>query len=404
MIKFGGEFLHVQTKINDLNATIGRMNFENRFTEPGGGRSAARAAVAAGADQLHRHGPGAGHAVLLHPGRLPDHAAADVEPRRALRVRDAAAREGRTTSPTSILRPGTMVFARDGDTFDRALIHPDRNNFAPRLGFAYTPAPRWVVRGGYGVFYTHTVRQGREGMLGFNPPYLVDNLLQTSVTGAAAVASAAPFRLVNGYPSGLLDPNSLAPTVQRRAQDPEPAHAVHPAVQRRRSVRADAEPAARCRVCRQQGNGTARLPQPESARGHPERERIAIGGRAAVSGVRRHPVDGESRLLRLQLAADAPGEAVVRRADGDRQLHVGPGDHRCARSHLDQRRRRRRRHRHVPRAAGQLQPRRRARAGRVRHRAPLRRQLRLGAAVRPRTPIRQRLEPRRWTCCWAAGS
>ena len=31
-IKFGGEFLHVETKINDLNATIGRMNFENRFT------------------------------------------------------------------------------------------------------------------------------------------------------------------------------------------------------------------------------------------------------------------------------------------------------------------------------------------------------------------------------------
>ena len=39
------------------------------------------------------------------------------------------------------------------------------------------------------------------------------------MTGAAAIASAAPFRLVNGYPSGLLDPNSLAPTVARRAQD-----------------------------------------------------------------------------------------------------------------------------------------------------------------------------------------
>ena len=104
--------------------------------------------------------------------------------------------------------------------FERALIHPDRNNFAPRVGFAYSPTPRWVVRGGYGIFYTHTVRQGREGMLGFNPPYLVDNLLQTSVSGAAAVASAAPFRLVNGYPSGLLDSNTLAPTVMRRAQDP----------------------------------------------------------------------------------------------------------------------------------------------------------------------------------------
>ena len=59
------------------------------------------------------------------------------------------------------------------------------------------------------MFYTHTVRQGREGLLGFNPPYLVDNLLQTGVTGAAAVASAAPFRLVDGYPSGLLDPTTL---------------------------------------------------------------------------------------------------------------------------------------------------------------------------------------------------
>jgi hypothetical protein len=115
---------------------------------------------------------------------------------------------------------GTMFFATDGDTFERALIQPDRNNWAPRVGFAYTPAPRWVVRGGYGVFYTHTVRQGREGMLGFNPPYLVDNLLQTSATGAAAVVSAAPFRLVNGYPNGLLDPTSLSTTVLRRAQDP----------------------------------------------------------------------------------------------------------------------------------------------------------------------------------------
>ncbi|HEX4948492.1 MAG TPA: hypothetical protein VFZ34_17595, partial [Blastocatellia bacterium] len=64
------------------------------------------------------------------------------------------------------------------------------------------------------------VRQGREGLLGFNPPFLVDNLLQTNVSGAAAIATAAPFRLVNGYPNGLLDPTSLAPTIGRRAQDP----------------------------------------------------------------------------------------------------------------------------------------------------------------------------------------
>ena len=32
LFKFGAEFLHVQTEINDLNATIGRMNFEDRVS------------------------------------------------------------------------------------------------------------------------------------------------------------------------------------------------------------------------------------------------------------------------------------------------------------------------------------------------------------------------------------
>jgi outer membrane receptor protein involved in Fe transport len=31
---------------------------------------------------------------------------------------------------------------------------PDRNNFGPRLGMAWTPAPGWVLRGGYGLYYS----------------------------------------------------------------------------------------------------------------------------------------------------------------------------------------------------------------------------------------------------------
>src|SRR5437867_10562281 len=114
---------------------------------------------------------------------------------------------------------GTMLFAKNGGIFERALIHPDRNNWAPRFGFAYSPASRWVVRGAYGIFYTHTVRQGREGLLGFNPPFLDDDLRNTSVTGSGAVASAAVFQLNDGYPAGLLDPKSLVHTYQRRPQD-----------------------------------------------------------------------------------------------------------------------------------------------------------------------------------------
>jgi hypothetical protein len=33
-------------------------------------------------------------------------------------------------------------------------IHRDKNNFGPRLGFAYSPDARTVVRAGYGVYYT----------------------------------------------------------------------------------------------------------------------------------------------------------------------------------------------------------------------------------------------------------
>ena len=37
-----------------------------------------------------------------------------------------------------------MVLARDGSLDDRALVDPDRNNFGPRLGFAYTMTPKTV--------------------------------------------------------------------------------------------------------------------------------------------------------------------------------------------------------------------------------------------------------------------
>ena len=217
-LKFGGEFLHVQTRINDLNATIGRMNFENRFTNRAVGDLllGLPSQLALTSYTVMDQGQDMQFYFLQDDYRITPKLTANV----GLRYEYATPPRERDNQFANFdPATGTMIFATDGDTFERALIHPDRNNFAPRIGFAYQPASRWVARGGYGVFYTHTVRQGREGLLGFNPPYLVDNLLQTGVTGAAAVASAAPFRLVDGYPSGLLDPTTLSPTISRRAQD-----------------------------------------------------------------------------------------------------------------------------------------------------------------------------------------
>ena len=61
--------------------------------------------------------------------------------RPALRVRDAVGRSRTTSCRTSIRRRKTMVMAKDGSLEDRSTIKPDRNNFGPRLGLAYTLTP-----------------------------------------------------------------------------------------------------------------------------------------------------------------------------------------------------------------------------------------------------------------------
>jgi hypothetical protein len=47
----------------------------------------------------------------------------------------------------------TAVAASAKARNNHTLKGQDWNNVAPRLGFAWTPTPRWVVRGGYGVFF-----------------------------------------------------------------------------------------------------------------------------------------------------------------------------------------------------------------------------------------------------------
>jgi hypothetical protein len=217
--KFGTEYLHVETKINDLNATIGRMNFEDRFS----GRAVGDLLLGLPSQLALTSFTVMNQSQDMYFFFFQDDY--KITPKLTLnfglRYEYATPpREADNQFANFDPATGTMIFAKDGGIFERALIHPDRNNFAPRAGFAYSPTSRVVIRGAYGIFYSHTVRQGREGLLGFNPPFLVDNLLQSSASGAAAVASAAPFRLVNGYPTGLLDPTSLAPTIGRRAQDP----------------------------------------------------------------------------------------------------------------------------------------------------------------------------------------
>jgi hypothetical protein len=56
--------------------------------------------------------------------------------------------------------PGVVRFA-GVDGWPSASYEPDWNNFGPRFGFAWRPggSAKWVLRGGYGIFYEHPFDQ-----------------------------------------------------------------------------------------------------------------------------------------------------------------------------------------------------------------------------------------------------
>jgi hypothetical protein len=66
------------------------------------------------------------------------------------------------------------------------IFKPDRNNFAPRFGFAYQPLSGTVVRGGFGVFYDQI---NMNPFLDFRPPISAADGLEDNPAGPHAVDS-----------------------------------------------------------------------------------------------------------------------------------------------------------------------------------------------------------------------
>ncbi len=77
-----------------------------------------------------------------------------------------------------------------------------------------------VVRAGYGIFYNHSNRQGREGLLGFNFPFIIQG--DTNISGSNNLKAANAFmRLQTGIPAGFVDATKVSvPSLARKAQDP----------------------------------------------------------------------------------------------------------------------------------------------------------------------------------------
>lgn len=111
---------------------------------------------------------------------------------------------------------GEVVLARDsGSVYDRTLIHPDRNDFAPRVGAVWSATPTLVFRGGYGLFYQQMDRYGSESQMGLNLPQLVD-----AAISANTPTDAPAFTFAQGFTPLNADTVNRS-IVQWRVQDPD---------------------------------------------------------------------------------------------------------------------------------------------------------------------------------------
>lgn len=99
-----------------------------------------------------------------------------------------------------VVQVGTNGVTRSG-------LQPDRNNFAPRLGLAWTPGRNLVIRSGYGIYYDAGMFVVNSAQY-FNPPQF--NLRVFFPTSAGLLTLQDPFPSGGGFtpPPSL---NTLSP-------------------------------------------------------------------------------------------------------------------------------------------------------------------------------------------------
>jgi hypothetical protein len=108
----------------------------------------------------------------------------------------------------SILDPSTGRIVNVGSNgIPRAGIRTDYHSLAPRVGFAWTPAPNWVVRGGYGVYFDSGMLVVNSSLY-FNPPYFSVRTYFPTQTSLLTLSNPFPS---GGGVAAPPSPNTLSP-------------------------------------------------------------------------------------------------------------------------------------------------------------------------------------------------
>jgi hypothetical protein len=222
-LKTGYEFQHIATEVQDVNPLYGRDAYTGQFSRPAGAASSnlynladfmfglraqyalSNILIANLRQQMH-------FAYLQDDLRMNDTLTINL----GLRY-EYATPHWEKDNILSNYDPNNrrMILASDGSVHDRALITPDRNNFGPRLGFAWSVLPSTVVRGGYGVSYVHFHRAGAANVLSINGPQVVNAVANQTL-------ATPTFRTTQqGYPDSFADPSAFNPLLANITFMPE---------------------------------------------------------------------------------------------------------------------------------------------------------------------------------------
>jgi hypothetical protein len=226
-LKSGYEFQHIQTEVQDVNPLYGRDEYSGQFSRPVGVTASnnlynladfmfgARSRYALSnifianlRQNMHftylQDDWRVNDRLTLNLGLRYEYATPWVEKDNILSNFDPATR--------------SMVLARDGSLRERSTLKPDRNNFGPRLGLAYTVTPETVFRAGYGISYVHFHRAGGANVLPINGPQVINAVVNQTPTQADFRPTQA------GYPAGLTDPSRFNPLLANVTYMPEDYH------------------------------------------------------------------------------------------------------------------------------------------------------------------------------------
>lgn len=110
---------------------------------------------------------------------------------------------------------GTVVQARDGGHREQTFSSLDKNNFAPRVGFAWQFNQKTVVRGGFGIFYSGVGYYAAAFSSLRNPPHFVSITINSPTT-----AANTNLKLSDGFPADALNPaRAVNPNLYGQAQE-----------------------------------------------------------------------------------------------------------------------------------------------------------------------------------------